>query len=117
MLIFLFVNTELRQLLKLPVLIHHYLEHDADDEGLSFFQFLHEHYSEDHSPAKDKEHQSLPFKSHDLSFAQTALAYQHPVEFEYIPGNTLATKVNTIYSPAFHPTSIPSRIWQPPKYC
>ena len=118
MLIFLCANTELGQLLKLPALIHHYLEHEEDDAGISFVSFLHKHYDEEksHSSANN-EHEKLPFKSHDLGFSQTNLIYQLPIGFELQRGKPISTKENIIYSPAFHPMSVLSRIWQPPKSC
>lgn len=102
----------------MPVLIHHYLEHDEDDAHLSFFQFLHEHYNEHHDDAtKSNDHENLPFKSHDLGFSQTTLAYQPLIAFEFKTDKLISAKENIIYSSAFHPTSIASRIWQPPKSC
>ena len=118
LLIFLCANTELGQLLKLPLLIHHYLEHHEDDAGISFADFLHKHYDEENShSSKNNEHEKLPFKSHDLGFSQTTLIYQLPIGFELQTDKPVLTKENIIYSPAFHPTSVLSRIWQPPKSC
>lgn len=117
LLIFLCANTEMGQLLKLPVLIHHYLEHHDDDEGVSFVNFLHKHYYEENShPSPNNEHEKLPFKSHELGFSQATFIYQPPVGFE-LQIEKLISKVNIIYSTAFHQTSILSRIWQPPKFC
>ena len=118
LLIFLFANTEMGQLLKLPVLIHHYLEHHDDDAGVSFVDFLHKHYAEQKShPSANNEHEKLPFKSHDLRFSQITLAYQPLIGFEFKTDKLILAKVNIIYSTAFHPASILSRIWQPPKSC
>lgn len=106
------------QLLKLSVLIHHYLEHHDDDEGVFFVNFLHKHYDEENShPSPNNEHEKLPFKSHNLGISQATFIYQPPVGFELQIEKPISTKVNIIYSTAFHPTSILSRIWQPPKFC
>jgi len=116
LLFFLFANTEMGELLKLPVLIHHYLEHHDDDAGISFAGFLHKHYDEENShPSPNNEHQKLPFKSHDLGFSQTTLVFQSPAVFELKIGNLLSTKINISYSEGFYSSSILSRIWQPPK--
>lgn len=118
LLIFLCTNTELGQLLKLPVLIHHYLEHYDDDGGISFVDFLHKHYDEKNShPSANNEHQRLPFKSHDSGFLQTNLVFHLPVGFELKTEKPVSTKVTIIYSEAFYSSSIRSRIWQPPKSC
>lgn len=106
------------QLLKLPVLMHHYFEHHDDDAGVSFADFLHKHYQEEHAHrSNNNEHERLPFKSHDLGFSQTTLVYEAPVSFEFKADKPITAKVNIIYSPAFRPTSVLSRIWQPPKSC
>lgn len=118
LLIFLLANTEMGQLLKLPVLVHHYLEHHDDDAGNSFVDFLHKHYAEQKThPSANNEHEKLPFKSHDLGFSQTILSYQPPVEFEFKIDKPIPIKENIIYSTAFHSSSALANIWQPPKSC
>ena len=118
LLIFLCANTELGQLLKLPALIHHYLEHEEDDAGISFISFLHKHYDEEksHSSANN-EHEKLPFKSHDLGFSQATFIFQTPVGFELQVDKTVIIKENISYSTPFYSSSLLSRIWQPPKSC
>lgn len=116
--IFLCANTELGQLLKLPVLIHHYLEHHDDDAGVTLADFLHKHYDEENAhTSSNNEHEKLPFKSHTFSFSQTTLVFQLPVRFELNPDKPLSTKVIINYSEGFYSSSILSRIWQPPKFC
>jgi hypothetical protein len=119
MLFFLCANTEIGQLLKLPVLVHHYLEHhDDDDAGISLTDFLHKHYDEEKShPSPGNEHEKLPFKSYDLGFLQTTLVFQPPVDFELNSDKPSATKATISYSEGFYSSSILSRIWQPPKSC
>jgi len=114
--IFLCANTEIGELLKLPVLIHHYLEHHGDDAGISFFDFLHKHYNEERShSSSDTEHEKLPFKNTDIGFSQITLIHQPPILFEIKTDKPISTKENIIYSTAFHSSSHLSRIWQPPK--
>ncbi len=118
LLIFLCANTELGQLLKLPVLIHHYADHHDDDDSTSFADFLQKHYSEEKShPSENNEHEKLPFKSQDLGFSQTTLVYQSPQGFEFHTNKPLATQPTLIFSTAFHSSPHLSRIWQPPKSC
>ena len=106
------------ELLKVPILIHHYLEHHDDDAGTSLADFLHKHYDEENShPSPNAEHEKLPFKSHDLGFSQTTLVFQSPVGFELKTGYPISTKININYSEGFYSSSTVSRIWQPPKYC
>ncbi len=56
----LFGNTELGQLIRLPQLIMHYQEHNADS-SVSFFQFLVMHYAgNDGTTADDSDDMKLP---------------------------------------------------------
>jgi len=64
LLIFLNANTAFGEIMRLPVLIRHYLEH-REQEQLSFSQFWTSHYSRiiTHTDGQHKEHENLPFKS------------------------------------------------------
>jgi len=48
----------------LPQLVHHYQEHRAEQEGLSFLDFLAMHYAERDHQHNDRSHEDLPFKTH-----------------------------------------------------
>lgn len=116
LLIFLFANTEIGQLLKLPVLIHHYFEHHNGKAGISLADFLDKHYGDDNShPSPNNEHKKLPFKSHDLGFLQITLVFQPPGGFELQTGKPASSKEKICYTEGFYSSSISSRIWQPPK--
>jgi hypothetical protein len=51
--IYLFSATELNQLLKLPVLFSHFIEHQKQDPLISFGEFLYHHYAVDHDDDGD----------------------------------------------------------------
>lgn len=55
-------QTPLGQLLKLPVLIEHFYNHNQRDK-ISFLEFLYDHYSAEHKDADQKEDEQLPFKN------------------------------------------------------
>ena len=60
----LLTNTELCQLVKLPVLFEHYREHEALNKGISFFSFLNMHYfNSDPRDADYARDMQLPFKT------------------------------------------------------
>lgn len=65
--LYLFGTTEVCQLLKLPFLFNHYLEHNHHEKiNLSFFEYLKLHYSSDsNSSNKHNEDSKLPFKTSD----------------------------------------------------
>lgn len=59
----LFSQSGLREFLKLPALVVHYVEHMEDRSDLSFIHFIHEHYNQHSSCSKGGEaHTDLPFK-------------------------------------------------------
>lgn len=114
----LLANTAVGELLKLPQLLHHYLEHHDDDRDISFFQFLKKHYAEEASTqASHHNHSQLPFKSqtigclHQIILLQvqntaciTAPVIQEPTKFFRNPQQFLLS------------TTL-SNIWQPPRNC
>jgi hypothetical protein len=59
--------TEMNELMRLPLLVEHYLEHQQLVPEMSFFQFLAMHYKTD--VAHDSTDMELPFKSCDHSVA------------------------------------------------
>ena len=56
------VQTPLGQVLKLPLLIEHYLKHQKQT-GVSLLGFIADHYSHEHQDADRSEDQQLPFKT------------------------------------------------------
>jgi hypothetical protein len=104
------------QLLKLPVLIHHYLEHHNAVNGVSFAAFLHEHYSDHHNhPSANGEHEKLPFKNCDFSSLQAISFCEPPVSFQFETIKPIAVKEKTSYEIPFYSSLSFSSIWQPPK--
>jgi hypothetical protein len=114
--IFICATTEVGQLLKLPVLIHHYLEHHLDDEGISFIGFLHKHYGEEISHSSpNNEHKELPFKTHPSIFAQVNLVFHVPVGYESKIDKPISKDKIIIYPETFQCSFAISKIWQPPR--
>ena len=60
--ILVFTQTPVGQLLRLPLLVEHFMGHQKKD-GVSFRSFLEDHYSSDHNDADSPEDDKLPFKS------------------------------------------------------
>lgn len=116
--VFLFANTEFRQLLKLPVLVHHYLEHVELDENESLVNFLKIHYEREINHPDDihGDHQRLPFKTADFHSAHIPVILPH-THFE-LPAAGERTEVqdNKIYSIEEHYSFAHLKnIWQPPR--
>ena len=115
--LYLVSTTELNQLLKLPILVEHYIEHKGLNPEMTFTEFLKIHY--DH-PVKDSDYktdQKLPFA--DDSFPLALVFTVNPdfsVEIKkQIPCDH--PKVTFSYSPVFYHKDAVNSIWQPPKNC
>lgn len=113
LLLVLFVsNTEFHQLMKVPVLISHYLEHRQNDRSLTFTDFVLAHYMDGHS--HDQEHRHLPFKSHEC---QHMLLLAFP-EANAVQQIALQDPVNEVpvYNEGIYSSAALNAIWQPPQF-
>lgn len=114
--VYLFSSTELSELLKMPLLLEHYAEHQEKSKSLSFADFLYMHYIDykNHSDDKDSD---LPFQSQTHS---EMIQFYVPLT----PSNYLVTnlqlsdfdeKGNFYNVNSLHSSSYLSSIWQPPQ--
>lgn len=108
--------TELRELLKLPVLLEHFVEHKGRNSSLDFFDFLSVHYLnvEKHGNA-DAHDDALPFKTHEnchaISMQAAALPVQK-IDLNY-PETIIKKDFPVNKSSDYFAYSV--LIWQPPK--
>lgn len=115
---YLLATTELNQLLKLPVLVGHFLEHRAETKKLSIYQFLYIHYAQDDVKYADyEEDMKLPFKASSNFLIQTNVITP-PQIFRV----TLNKNLSKVFQKKFFYTNdslmisnFLSNIWQPPK--
>lgn len=117
-LLHLFTTTIAGELLRLPLLIHHYFEHDENDEHESVIHFLKEHYVELHKVINQHhadDHKHLPFKTNYKAYlASSVLIVPRAfVSSDLIAFNTTSLVVSanelSVYSHFL------ADIWQPPK--
>jgi hypothetical protein len=119
--IFLCANTEIGQLLRLPALIHHYLEHhddtSDDDHDISFIDFFKKHYNENnnHSGNAKHDHQNLPFKTTDCHAVNTVIALLQQTVFTLQTTSIIFAKNIASYTEQQYTSKSFSSIWQPPK--
>ncbi|HLP13071.1 MAG TPA: hypothetical protein VK177_14135 [Flavobacteriales bacterium] len=113
--LYLITGTELKQFLKLPVLVQHYQEHKTQNAQLDFYSFLAMHYAGDDMNENDQERDSqLPFRSCDQSLAQPVVL--PACLTASIRANVQFYPINKIVRPQhFHSPSFYASIWQPPK--
>ncbi|MGV9003671.1 hypothetical protein [Flavobacterium sp.] len=115
--LYVFTSTECHELLKLPQLVNHFKEHQQDQEEITLWTFLCEHYAHgdvfDNDRDKDMK---LPYKSMDCSHA-ISFTVIPPIISIPLPKTTdfqgLKTPIS-FYSSQF-PSDNYSSIWQPPK--
>lgn len=116
--IYLFSSTELHQLLKLPLLVEHFIEHKEENKDITLWQFLHIHYTagdvEDSDYDKDMK---LPFKSHDNCVSSFSNVYLPSVKVSIEKPVRFLQKKNFTKKDEFLLTSHLPLIWQPPRIC
>jgi hypothetical protein len=106
-------------LVKLPVLVEHFVEHREKNRNLSFLDFLGMHYSQQNEKDGDYDRDmQLPFKSHDGCSTTTlsALLHNPPSELSNKPELSMACQYSE-YSDEFLSQAYLASIWQPPKSC
>jgi hypothetical protein len=116
LLVFLQANTVFSQVFRLPVLVHHFLEHE-ENTPISFFDFLDIHYANqvDHPDDEHNDHQNLPFKTQSIPLFYSKILY--PTYFTLdLPGPK-----ETVHDFGFavfdHYLSVDYKnIWQPPRF-
>ena len=114
---YLISTTELYQLLKIPALVEHFLEHKGDDPEMTLTSFFKMHYD---NPAKDEDYQTdqkLPFVTHASHLVLVFTV--NPDFFIEIKKQILPAHHQKIhaYDDNFHKTGSLDSIWQPPKNC
>lgn len=111
--IFMCANTSIGQLVKVPNLIEHYIDHknDCTSKSISFIDFLVLHYSK--NAENNLEHQDLPFKTFDTS-SSSLFVFSH-FNYQISPVKTLVSNSKLfLYNESFQSNSI-ATIWLPPK--
>lgn len=112
-------TTQLSEVLKLPMLLQHYIDHKEENKSLSFIDFLEIHYA--HGSPKDADYEKdmkLPFKSittnitASISFFTPFPNFKHNPVVYFKNNKQQFSEYSFTYSSAFL-----SSIWQPPKSC
>ena len=115
--IYLFSFSEVREVVKLPNLVEHYISHMLREPDTTLFSFIKMHYLDEQIHDSDySQDMKLPFKVHDFS-AISIFTGTPPKKIEFnfeIKKLFLEKKQNFAYSETFYP-SIYQSIWQPPK--
>ena len=108
-------STELHQLLKIPILVEHFIEHRQEDYKISFIDFLKIHYHS--NPVKDKDYDrdmQLPFKADNCNFPAITF-FTHKTSIEIVNKEELISTTHLLHSDEFNSTQVLNNIWQPPR--
>ncbi len=117
--IHLIATTELYQLLKLPILVEHLIEHKLQDNNITIFEFLSMHYAlEDIRDADYERDMQLPFKTHN-HLNQVDCNASLPQYYVYVVAipDIMHQQKTPFYNSFFINSVYLSSIWQPPKTC
>ena len=104
-------QTPAGELLKLPLLIEHFIKHQQQN-GLSFLRFIEEHYTIDHRDADFPEDEQLPFKnitSYNIDYAVL------PASFHTIASIPLFVDEKINYQDGYLPRLNLNSIFHPPR--
>jgi hypothetical protein len=108
-------DTSLNQLLKLPVLVAHYMEHHQQDQRVGFAQFVYMHYiGSDHNDNDNDRDMQLPYKKVDLQSLDHPLIAAIKPALEQRPAFSII-----VVQPVFDNDDLPqpalSSLFRPPR--
>ncbi|MCC7050199.1 MAG: hypothetical protein IT239_00250 [Bacteroidia bacterium] len=116
LLLYSFSVTELNELLKVPFLISHFLDHKDQKLSVTFTDFIKEHYTHHSTNEQDQEHHQLPFKNHvDLVLFSTLIAIPHNHAFELQTVFSSDEPVLVAIHKSNYSFQFKNKKWQPPK--
>lgn len=112
--VFMCANTSIGQLLKIPNLIEHYIEHKNEliPTSISFIDFLESHYSKN-AENNPEEHQDLPFKTFEIASTVFVLVNNANIQIQPVKA-LINTNQKFFYHQSFKSHLI-TTIWLPPK--
>jgi hypothetical protein len=114
--LFVLAQTELHQLMKLPVLIEHFIEHRQLNSSITLLDFLKEHY-QGHT-VMDNDYQrdmQLPFKTADCLTA-ISFVFEEPVSIEFEQQVAEIRKEYNLHKGSFSSSQALHSIFQPPRH-
>lgn len=111
-----FSTTELSQLLKFPVLISHFVEHNEND-NMGFWEYMSHHYGGHDRDADWDTDMKLPFMQHSDLLQLTVVTPKDIFTLQSKKIFISSKNKYSFYKDKFFPCSSLGAIWQPPKFC
>jgi hypothetical protein len=117
--LYVFSATELHQVMKLPILVGHFFEHQSHNSSLTIWAFLYLHYAQPTADSTDETHKKLPFKSDDRCVSSTpAIVFMNNCTYNFKPEIIFSSLIFLkSFNDNFLPSLYLSSIWQPPQSC
>ena len=110
-----FAYTEIGQVLKLPILVAHFNEHNAGDHKLKVWDYIREHYTNsDNVPADHERDMQLPFKTNHTCQANLVLYAPSQPETE-MHIDTEPPRDFLLINEEYISSAFPGTIFQPPR--
>lgn len=110
------VNTDVRDLVRVPVLFEHFSEHRQEDKDISFADFIIFHYfSGDIRDADFERDQQLPFKRTHCEMTSATIAVPTENSPVIVCRAVGALEKTVRFTPFFSSSSARNPIWQPPR--
>lgn len=107
-------SLSLQQILKMPILISHFFEHQQRGPSITFIEFLSMHYwGQDIDDNDDERDMELPFKKVDFSHSSLTLFVEANIEL--VTGNFPSDSSYTILESENHSASHLGSLFKPPR--
>ena len=109
--------TAIHEVIKLPKLVEHYLDHSREEVQIGLFQYLSLHYGiEDGTDEDAAEDNQLPFKSSEFFSSVSFVSVKPPAINQSLRLSETASAHNfLIRNESYLPSPYLDRIWQPPR--
>ena len=107
----------MNQLLKMPLLIEHYFDHQEENKDLTLFQFLNMHYTNPHPVDKNhKKDMELPFKSHSDCSSAISMNFIVSESITLETPETESHRKRCVYKDQLLIDPLLTKILQPPRH-
>lgn len=106
-----------RELLKMPFLADHYIDHKSDNLKTSFISFLVYHYVYENDTDKDAdEDRKLPFKSTENNVTSNSISLKPPVQqFNFTGKRQIVNCRFPVLDDRFMQVLFNNSVWHPPR--
>lgn len=111
---FLFSTTELFQLLKVPVLVSHFIDHNKKS-NMNFLDFMSHHYRGHKKDADRETDMKLPFMRHSDLLQVMVITPKNIFVFHSKKVVIRSKDLFSFYKEKFVPSLVLPKIWQPPR--